>query len=117
MNTKFVSWLTAQLQEREWSQAELARRSGLHKQSVHYYLTQSAKPPHPHALAKIASALGLPVEEVYRVAGVLSSPPEINETIEETLYEMQEMSDEDQQEVLAFVRMKKHLRQQLKKRK
>ncbi len=116
MDTKFVDWLTAQLQEKNWSQAELARRSGLHKQSIHYYLTQTVRPPHPHALAKIACALGLPVEEVYRVAGVLSTPPEINETIEEIMHEIQDMPREDQQEVLAFVRMKNNLRQQLKKK-
>ncbi len=116
MNTDFVNWLIAQIQARNWSQADLARASGLNKQSIHYYLTQSAKPPHAHALAKIAYALDLPVEEVYRAAGFLPQPPEINETIEEILHEVEDMPKQDQQEVLAFVRMKNHLRQQRKKK-
>ncbi len=116
MPRKFANWLTAQMQERNWSQADLARASGIHKQSIYYYLTQSAKPPHAHALAKIASALELPVEEVYRAAGYLPRPPDINETIAEVVYEMEDMPDEDQQEVLAFVRMRKNLRQQRKKK-
>jgi hypothetical protein len=151
MDTDFVSWLEAQLQERNWSQAELVRESGLDKQSIHYYLThltqlhhrmhgerretplkvsvasvfsvakvlylrnisyltQSSKPP--HAPAKIACALKLPVEEIYRAAGFLPRPPHINETIEEIMYEMEGMSEEDRQEVLAFVRMKDNLRRQ-----
>ncbi len=112
MNTDFVNWLIAQMQERNWSQADLARESGINKQSIHYYLTESAKPPHAHALAKIAYALKLPAEEVYRAAGFLPSPPDINETIEEILYEMEGMSKQDQEEVLAFVRMKNNLRKQ-----
>ncbi len=116
MKHDFVNWLKAQLQERNWSQAELARASGLNKQSIHYYLTQSARPPRAHALAKIAHALNLPVEEVYRAAGIPLQPPDISETIEEVVYEMEDMPKQDQQEVLAFVRMKNNLRRQQKKR-
>lgn len=116
MARNFANWLTAQMQERNWSQADLARASGLHKQSIHYYLTQSAKPPHAQALIRVAYALRLPVEEVYRAAGFLPHLPDINQTIEEILYEMEDMPEQDQQEVLAFVRMKNNLRKQRKKK-
>ena len=116
MDTDFVNWLIAQMQERNWSQADLARASGINKQSIHYYLSESSKAPHAHVLAKIAYALGLPVEEVYRAAGFLPHPPDINETIEEILHEVEGMPKQDQQEVLAFVRMKNRLREQRKKK-
>ncbi len=116
MDSDYVNWLYAQMQERDWSQADLARASGLNKQSIHYYLTQSSKPVHAHALAKIADALGLPVEEVYRAAGFLPRVPDINETTEEILRELEDMSEQDQQEVLAFIRMEKKLRKQRKKK-
>lgn len=116
MARKFANWLTARMQERDWSQSDLARASGIHKQSVHYYLTKSVKPPHAHALSKIANALELPVEEVYRAAAHVPHPPELNEIIEEIVYEMEDMPKKDQQEILAFVRMKNDLRQQEKKK-
>ncbi len=116
MDTNFVNWLTAQMQARNWSQADLARASGLNKQSIHYYLTKSTKSPHAHALAQIAHALDLPVEEMYRAAGFLPHASEINEIMEEILHEMKDMPKRDQQEVLAFVRMKNNLRRQQKKR-
>lgn len=117
MGTKFRNWLKDRLQERHWSQVDLAKASGLNKQSIHYYLTKSVKAPHAHVLAKIAYALELPVEEVYRAAGFLPRPPEIDETIEEILYELEDVSEQGRQEVLAFIRMEKKLRKQPKKKK
>lgn len=116
MDSDFVNWLKGQMQERNWSQADLARASGVHKQTIHYYLNKSSKAPHAHVLAKIAYALELPVEQVYRVAGFLSRPPDISETIEQILHEMEDMSERDRQEVLAFIRMEKKLRKQRKKK-
>jgi transcriptional regulator with XRE-family HTH domain len=116
MARKFANWLMAQMQERNWTQADLARASGVHKQSIHYYLTQSVKPPRAYILAKLAAALDLPVEEAYRAAHIPLHPSDVNQTIEEVLYEMETMSGEDQQEVLAFVRMKRKLREQRKNR-
>ncbi len=116
MNNDFVNWLKAQMQDRNWSQAGLARASGINKQTIHYYLTHSSKPPHAHVLAKIAYALGLPVEQVYRAAGFLPHPPHISETIEQILHEVEDLPERDRQEVLAFIRMEKKLRKQRKKR-
>lgn len=116
MGARFANWLKGQLQERNWSQADLARASGLNKQTVHYYLTKSAKPPHVHALTQIAYALELPLEQVYRAAGSLPRPPEIDETIEKILHELEDMSEQDRQEVLAFIRMEKKLHKQRKKK-
>ena len=114
--TNFVKWLKAQMQERNWSQADLARASGVHKQTIHYYIAKGSKPPHAHVLAKIAYALELPVEQVYRAAGFLPRPPEINETIEQIMHELEDMPERDRQEVLAFIRMEKKLLKQRKKK-
>lgn len=116
MNSDFIIWLKGQLQERNWSQADLARASGVHKQTIHYYLTKSSKAPHAHVLAKIAYALELPVEQVYRAAGFLPQPPHVNETIEQIMHELEDMPKKHQQEVLAFIRMKKKLHKQRKKK-
>ena len=116
MDSNFVNWLKDQLQKRNWSQADLARASGVHKQTIHYYLTKSSNAPHAHVLAKIAYALELPVEQVYRVAGFLPRPPQINETIEQILHELEDMPERDRQEVLAFIRMEKELHKRRKKK-
>ena len=115
MNAHFANWLKIQMYERNWSQTDLARASGLNKQSIYYYLKKSSKPPHAHVLAKIAYALELPVEQVYRAAGFLSRPPHVSETMEQVVYEMENMPEQDQQEVLAFIHMKNDLRRRRKK--
>jgi transcriptional regulator with XRE-family HTH domain len=63
--TKSVGdWLTAELRRRGWTQADLARRTGLSRGTISKYLRP---PDHPHhrapdfaSLARIADALGVP---------------------------------------------------------
>ena len=72
MNT-FSEWLNGRLKELDWTQADLARASGLTRATISYYLGPKSKKPDEDALRKIAKAFKLPVEAVFRAAGVL--PP------------------------------------------
>lgn len=67
----FNDWLLSQLKERDWSQADLARYSGLTRGGVSNYI--NGRIPDESALRKIAKALKLSPEEVFRRAGLL--PP------------------------------------------
>lgn len=77
----FSKWLSGQLRARDWSQSDLAHAAGLTRQSISYYLSEKSKQPDEFALRKIASALRLPPEEVYRAAGIPLSPTE-DETLD-----------------------------------
>ena len=67
----FGTWLGIQLQERGWSQSDLARESGLTRQTIGDYLSDNADFPDDNALRQIALALKVPAEQIYRAAGVL----------------------------------------------
>ena len=81
---KFNDWILSQLREREWSQADLARSSGLTRGAISKYLIDRI--PDESALRKIAHAFKLPPETVFCAAGILppedsSQPPHLLEWI------------------------------------
>lgn len=68
----FVKWLQAELNERDWSQADLARRSRVSQTHLSRIMNEMRRPG-PDALVGIARALHIPPEEVFRHAGLI--PP------------------------------------------
>ena len=106
MDISFAEWLTEQMNEREWSQARLAKESGLSRQAIGYYLGPKSKKPDEEALQKLAKAFKMPVEQVYRAAGVPLSDPMISPEIEQIVHEVERMSHEEQLEILSFIRWK-----------
>lgn len=72
MNTSFSDWLLAQLKERDWSQAELARRSSVSRAAISDVLSEKRGIGSDLAAA-IALGLGIPEEEVFRAAGLLKA--------------------------------------------
>ena len=59
------------MKKRDWSQADLARASGLNRQSVSDYINQRRTNPDPNALVAIAKGLNLSPITVFRKAGLL----------------------------------------------
>lgn len=104
----FRNWLLDELRKRDWIQADLARASGLTTATISRYAT--GRIPDESALKKIARALKVPPEEAFRAAGIL--PPKIqpDKEAEEIYYETQDLTQQEKEEVLAFIRMKKNLR-------
>jgi len=72
-NTEFINWLRKELQERDWSQNELARRAGFTSAGVSLVMT-GERNPGPEFCQAIARVLKLPQEEVFLRAGLLESP-------------------------------------------
>jgi transcriptional regulator with XRE-family HTH domain len=74
MNDEYFSpWLRHQLQRREWTPADFARRLNASEGTVSHWL-RGERLPRPSSVDRIAEALGLPLEDVMRRAGYL--PPE-----------------------------------------
>lgn len=71
-STTFGDWVLQELNSRGWDQAELARRSGISDAHISRVVTGGRKPG-ADAVQRIARALRLPAEEVFRRAGLL--PP------------------------------------------
>lgn len=77
----FSNWLQTQLTKRDWSQADLSKRSGLHRAIISKVLLGSSTPT-PETLESIARGLDVPIEQVFRAAGILPPAPETDEMIE-----------------------------------
>lgn len=110
MALAFSAWLIEQMRERDnMTQSELAKASGLTRQAISYYLSAKSKQPDEFALQKIAEALDLPVEEVYRAAGIL--PPKIakSDLIERILNLFEDLPPEEQENVMEYVKMRQRL--------
>src|SRR5690349_11124147 len=98
MNTTFADWLVREMEDRDWNQSDLARASGITRQAINYLLSEKSKSPSDESLQRIAHAFKLPVEQVYRAAGKIPTPPNTNEMIEQIMHEVDGMPEADQQE-------------------
>lgn len=85
----FVDWLKKELDDRGWKQAELARRAKLHRGTIANIMTGS-RSPGPEFCTALADALGYPVEDVFRRAGLL--PPDPSPAERKTLGQMIELA-------------------------
>lgn len=72
----FSDWLLEQMSEREWSQSDLARYSGLTRQAVSDYVNRRRTNPDPDALVSISKAFGISPITVFRKAGLLPDAPD-----------------------------------------
>jgi len=71
---RFGEWLEAQLAEKGWKQAELARRAHISQPTLSRIINDTRKVG-PDAARSIARALGEAPEEVFRLAGLLPPAP------------------------------------------
>ena len=88
MNNKFTDWLMLNMREREWSQSDLARASGLTRQAISYYLGDKSKSPDEIALRKLARAFQIPPEQVFRAAGLLPPKPADDPWVDEMAHKL-----------------------------
>lgn len=107
---KFSVWLLKELEVRDMTQSQLARATGLSRQAISYYLGEKSKRPDDDALKQIARAFKIPPEQIYRAAGLLPTPANADEETEKIIYESQDLTEQEKEEVLAFIRLKKNLR-------
>jgi transcriptional regulator with XRE-family HTH domain len=115
MGMNFSNWLAKHMANENINQAQLARKSGLTRQAISYYLSGKSKQPDEFALQKIARAFSIPVEQLYREVGILPSASHVNEQIEEIEELAKGLSKEDQHTVIEFIKMLDRLRAKKKK--
>ena len=111
----FSQWIISELDDRGWSYNELARRSGLSSATVSTVLSGKSNPGLEFCNG-VASAFGIPPENVLRRAGLLPSVPEETITARELIFHFNLLDDEDQAEILEYVRMKRRLREERERR-
>jgi transcriptional regulator with XRE-family HTH domain len=71
----FVSWVQNELKNRNMSQAELARKSGLTRSAINKLVNRQQLAPGNDMCLGIANAFNIPPETVFRKAGILPPKP------------------------------------------
>lgn len=104
----FVEWLQAELKARDWTQADLARRSRVSQTHLSRIMNDMRKPG-PEALVSIARALRIPPEEAFRQAGIIPPStahltPRDEALFAELIEEIAALSPEDQRLVFELVK-------------
>jgi transcriptional regulator with XRE-family HTH domain len=88
LDNKFSDWLQSELDKRQWSQAELAYSAGISRAVINKLLNKKTY-PQPDTLQAIARALKIPVESIYRVAGLLPEESETEAFIAEIVHKLE----------------------------
>lgn len=90
----FGAWLQEELNKRKMSQADLSRASGLTTAAV-AYLINGRRNAGEDACSKLAHALKLPPETVFRAAGLLPPVSEDEAKFEDWKYLLEGLNERD----------------------
>ena len=107
----FANWLQAEMNQRNWNQADLSRASRLSPALVSRIMT-GTRNPGPNACKQIARALGYSVEVVYKMAGLLNDTGErdMRRQVLEGLAE--NLDDSEYQDLLDYIEFRVSKRRQ-----
>jgi len=107
----FADWLEAELQRRQWKQADLIRLSGLNSGLLSQILSKK-RMPGLDTCRSIARAFGMPEIDVLRIAGLADEKPQRDEQGDNLLVEFYKLSDEDRQFVLDQIKGLRRIREE-----
>lgn len=103
MNDSFSDWLIDQLNMHGWSYREFGRRIDVSNTHATNLAHGTAKAD-PETLQRIASVFNVPVELVFRKAGLLPKRTKETHHKQELLYLFDQLDDRTQETVLAMLR-------------
>lgn len=112
----FASWLSYYLEYYGLTKAALADKANLQR-SILSKIEQGRQIATPDTLTKIADALNLPQEYVYRQAGILRNPPSDTEYQELILYKINQLPELEQREIMELIDFKLSRQKQKQKEK
>lgn len=103
MKTDFGEWIQSMIDERGWSQSELARRAGTTSTTVSRIISKE-RLPGVEFCRGVAKALGMRDIEVLQRAGLADpEPPSDTPSVREMIAKFARLSDEDQAYMLKIV--------------
>ena len=105
---KFSMWLQDQLAQREWTQAELARRSGVSTGQIARLMT-GERGVGEQSVVAIAQALKLPPAQVFEAAGILPSKSLKDRLTEALELIFESLPEEEKDNVLEFAKHRQQI--------
>lgn len=106
----WVEWIISEREKQGLSQAELARKAGLTRQTINDYESHRRANPDTKVLVKISKALGYPPEHLQRIVGILPPDKSTSDEIKQIIHEVEDLSKEEQQEFLSYIRWRNNQR-------
>jgi transcriptional regulator with XRE-family HTH domain len=111
----FSKWLSDKLEEKEWKQADLAKRSGMTAGAISNYV--NGRTPDKIALSKIAKAFKIPPETIFQIAGILPEEVMLDEVTKEATYIFQRLNEEEKENAIRHLRLTLKIQEERKKKK
>jgi transcriptional regulator with XRE-family HTH domain len=107
MGNDFASWLKGKIDDRGWTQAELAKRGGFSTAALSHILNRE-RLPGVDICRGIAKAFGMSDIEVLEIAGLATDKDRTryNPIVEAAAAMLNDLSEEDQEDFRALVRSK-----------
>lgn len=105
----FPQWLQSKMDEREWGQSDLAHKARINRQVIWGYLNRKRGKPDEDQLKAIAKALEIPVEEIYRAAGILPPEPEPDLLTKAIMYLVRDLENDEKNEILEYVKLRRRI--------
>ena len=108
----FGAWLVEELTQRNMTQSDLSRVSGLSEGTISNIIS-GRRGRGVDSLKALARALKLPPERIFREAGLLprdKSADAHNKEVEQIIEEVEDMTHEEQLEILSYIRWRNNLR-------
>jgi len=103
MANRLSKFLLSELEIRDWSQADLARKSGLSRTAISDVISGRRRPG-VELCSALAIALGLPPETLFRESGLLPDLPSQRAVFEEILtHRLSTLDDTQLREVLLYI--------------
>lgn len=81
----FSEWLQAEMDKRGWSQSDLARYADLNRAVINKLLNGKSH-AQPTTLEAISRALRIPLETIYRAAGLLPASADNDDAADEAVH-------------------------------
>lgn len=101
----FSEWLANELEDREWTSADLSRNANISRGSISNIMS-GIRQPGTDVCEAIARAFKISPEIVYRHAGLLPPVPKADEKRQELSHLFDLMTEDNKEDQLAYARMK-----------
>jgi len=98
----FGSWLQSELDKREWTQADLARRSGMNSALVSY-LTNGTRKLGLSSAIILSKTLRVPIETILAEAGHIQQPSQNEAKESQLLYLFRLLPEDEQDRMIAYI--------------
>jgi transcriptional regulator with XRE-family HTH domain len=105
MENNFNDWVMSEMEKRNWSFADLSKKSGISQAHISKVFSGQRGIGNDF-LNAISIALGYPPEYIFRKAGILPPLPETTEQHQELTYLFDKFPEDEQKDLLSYMRIK-----------